>query len=739
MADKINAFPDSFFSLLEGEGVDTQHISYRAVFDRTRDGDHKKSFVAISDSMLFSFSDGLDMLRIPKESIEKLEVEELISNCTVMALLKDGRSVLIAYSSFSCKDGAYHLCESFEKLCSEKSCESEFESEQFCPKCGQRYADRDRKFCPNCVDKKQVVAEFSQFFLKYKKQMLTIVLILIFMSAIGVLTPYMSSQFFYDKVLTEGSPFYGQILFVIGIIVFLNIISHIANMLNGIISSRISANIVYDIKKTIFDAIKRLSVRFFTSRTTGGLINQVNNDANTIYWFFTDGFPYFLMNAVRVVAVVIVMLFIDPLLTFISVGVFPLVIFLIVKFFKIEGTLHSKRYSRQRSMSSMVSDMLNGIRVIKTFSRGKSESERFNKSSSALAGANLKLERFANTAFPSLNFLVYLGTILVWAVGGWMIIKGYSDMTYGQLLAFVAYITMVYDPMYFFVDMVQWGADCLNAVARLMEVMHAKPDVEEPQNPIRKERFEGKVTFKEVKFAYTKGKKVIDGITFDIDAGKCIGIVGHTGAGKSTLANLLIRLYDVDGGEILIDGINVKDLSLEDLHRNIAIVSQETYIFSGTVYENIGYACPDATREQIIHAAKAAGAHDFIVKLQDGYETMVGTGYKDLSGGERQRISIARALLRDPKILILDEATAAMDTQTERKIQNTIDKLVVGRTTITIAHRLSTLRNADYLIVIENGKMPEFGTHKELFAQKGIYYRLYKLQLDALKNIGIEG
>jgi ATP-binding cassette subfamily B protein len=241
-----------------------------------------------------------------------------------------------------------------------------------------------------------------------------------------------------------------------------------------------------------------------------------------------------------------------------------------------------------------------------------------------------------------------------------------------------------------------------------------------------------------VSFSYVENHKVIDDISFQVPAGTTLGIVGHTGAGKSTLANLLTRLYDANEGEVLIDGINVKDLSFETLRRSVAIVSQETYLFRGSILENIRYACPDATNEQVIAAAKIASAHEFIVKYPDGYHTQVGFGNKELSGGERQRVSIARAILKNPRILILDEATAAMDTQTERQIQEALNRLTKGRTTIIIAHRLSTLRDADNLIVIENGKMPRAEPQKNCSRKKGVYFKLYKMQAEALKTIGIE-
>ena len=454
-------------------------------------------------------------------------------------------------------------------------------------------------------------------------------------------------------------------------------------------------------------------------------MTQVTRDANTIYWFFCDGVPYYLVNIVQIAVMLVIMLIMNPVLTLLTLITVPLLFFGMRFLFGRMDKFHIKRWTRSRQMNAVLSDILSGMRVVKAFSKEKDETARFDRSSRNLSNAEIEASTFGTVAFPTINLLVYVSNLIVLGVGGWMVIKG--DMTYGILLTFTAYINMVYE-----------FTDSLNAMSRLCEIMDAKPDVAEAENPVHLGECRGKVEFRGVDFSYEKNRKVIDGVSFSVEPGEALGIVGHTGAGKSTLANLLIRLYDAAAGEILIDGVNVKDLAYEDLRNNVAIVSQETYLFMGTILDNIRYAKPEATEEEVIEASKIAGAHDFIVQLPDAYSTMIGFGHKDLSGGERQRVSIARAILRNPKILILDEATAAMDTETERKIQTALERLSVGRTTITIAHRLSTLRDADKLIVIENGKVPETGTHAELIALKGIYFNLYRLQMEAMKNIGIE-
>ena len=677
----------------------------------------------------------------PLADLDEFKVEEQIASARFTAKTKDGDYLLLGNLSNTYKPDFWTVARFLGELKKDGKITPDEEShrahdEMFCPKCGTRYIDEDRKLCPKCMDKSRIIRRTSEFVLKYKKEIALLILMLILTSGLGILAPYISSGFYYDQVLDKAGRFYGQVLLVLCIIIGTRLLNTFFSVIHSLVTTTIAANVIYDLKKVIFSSIERLSLSFFTNRQTGGLMTQVTRDANTIYWFFCDGVPYYVVNIVQIAVILVIMLIMNPLLTLLTVLTVPLLFFGMRFLFHKMDTFHIKRWTRVRKMNGILSDILSGMRVVKAFSKEKAETARFDRSSRDLMSAEIETSTFGTVAFPILNLLFLVSNLTVLGAGGWMVIQG--KMTYGVLLTFTAYMNMILSPLGSFVGMVYEFTDSLNAMSRLVEIMDAKPDVMESDHPVHLEKCEGRVEFSGVDFSYEKNRKVIDGVGFSVEPGEALGIVGHTGAGKSTLANLLIRLYDTESGEIKIDGVNVRDLAYEDLRRNVAIVSQETYLFMGTILDNIRYAKPEATEEEVIEAAKIAGAHDFIIGLPDAYSTMIGFGHKDLSGGERQRVSIARAILRDPKILILDEATAAMDTETERKIQTALERLSVGRTTITIAHRLSTLRDADKLIVIENGKVPEAGTHQELITKRGIYYNLYKLQMEAMKNIGIE-
>ncbi len=672
--------------------------------------------------------------------IKDLSIEEYVSSARLICSYKGEDTVLAAMTKTALRDARIFVKYAAPKLegKEEEIDENDFRDDRFCPKCGRRYPDPDRKICPHCMEKSKLYRRLFVFAKDYRRHMALVLLALALTAAMAVAAPYLSTEFFYDRVLANsGNPWYGRIFTAALLVLLLKFGSLAVGSFSGVISARVTAKVTYQLKKTIFSAIERLSMSFFSARQTGGLMNQINNDSNEIYWFFMDGAPYFIKNVVQIVAALVIMFIMNVPLALCALVVVPLFALTIRALFRRMNSLHARTYRSSRALNSALSDALTGFRVVKAFSREKEETERFDRQSKRLARDSRSVTFFNNTAFPVATVIMYLSNVIVWGVGGWMAVTGAFGMTYGRLLAFIAYSNLMNEPMFMIVDMAYWFSGCTNGLQRLFEIADAEPDVREAAEPTALGGMKGSVKFDNVVFSYEKGKKVIDGVSFEVGAGRSLGIVGKSGAGKSTLANLLMRLYDADEGTIFIDGVDVKKLSFDELRRNVGIVSQETYLFVGSIRDNIRYACPEATDEDVVKAAKLAGAHDFIVKLPDGYDTMIGFGYKDLSGGERQRVSIARAILLDPRILILDEATAAMDTATERKIGEAVNELSRDRTVIMIAHRLSTLRDVDSLIVIDEGKLVESGTHEELIRSKGKYFDLYKLQLEALKNIGI--
>ncbi len=686
--------------------------------------------------------------RFPLKEYHAFFVEEQLSTGRLLARTEEDTRLVACFSN-SCKASAFVFVKYIEKIC--KGAVFEIDAEDLhrvktCPKCGMYYPDASRRVCPNCMEKGKIFRRMLSFFGTYRARLVWMLLSLALLTAMSIITPYFTGAFFYDEVLDAAGDFYGDLLFAVGLMVATRVLNMLAGMANNYITSHVAAGMVFDLKKTIFSSIKRLSLGFFTGRQTGGLMTQVNDDSNTIYSFFCDILPYFVVNIAKIAVLTVLLFLIEPLLALLALVTVPLFFVLMKSAYGREKKLHAQRFTGARQLNSFLSDVLSGMRIVKAFSRERDEIDRFTDKNEKLAGTEHRLNVYHNYVGHIAGVLLYTGNLIAFAVGGWMVMTGYvgawsirnTALTYGMLATFLSYINMIYSPLHFFADMTNRTSDCVNAMQRLFEIMDTEAEIKESETALSPTDLDGSVEFRDVSFSYTKGRRMIDGVSFSIPSGGVLGIVGHTGAGKSTLANLLMRLYDVQDGAIYIGGYNIKDLKFLTLYDHIAIVSQETYLFMGTILDNIRYARPNATYEEVIEASKCSGAHDFIMQLPDAYHTKIGFGYQDLSGGERQRISIARAILKNPKILILDEATAAMDTATERRIQEAISKLIEGKTTIMIAHRLSTLRDADRLIVIERGKVAEQGTHTELLEKEnGVYKRLYELQMEALRNAGI--
>ena len=568
---------------------------------------------------------------------------------------------------------------------------------------------------------------------EFKGAVFLILLTIVLSNVFAVLSPIFGSQMLYDDVLAENGKYYGKILMIVMLIVGINIAGMIMRTISGIITSKVVPVVTHRLRVKIFSSMQRLSLDFFTSKQTGSLMSRVDRDSQNIYWFFTDIVPYGLTNVVKIVGIAVIMLTISPLLSLGIILTISVIEIVQHQFYKSQRKLYRKYDVAMRSANSVLSDVMNGQRVVKAFAREDREIDRYRVKNTDAFLINSRINsRIANT-IPVIWTFYRIVNKLVFCLGAVLVIKGH--ILFGALSALISYTEMAMDPINFFTWIGDRWAKCMDAASRMFEIMDALPTVKEDEHPVHMENMRGDIELKNVSFEYEAGHPIIKNVSFKVQAGHMFGIVGKTGAGKSTIINLMARLYDVTGGEITIDGVPIRKIAFDDLRRNIGIVSQETFLFIGSIADNIRYANPDATMEEVIEAAKSANAHEFITKLPESYNTKVGEGGISLSGGEKQRISIARAIIQKPNILILDEATASMDTRTERKIQAAIDNLKQGRTIISIAHRLSTLRDADMLCVIENGELKEMGTHDKLIKEKGKYFELYKLQSEALQFI----
>ena len=528
-----------------------------------------------------------------------------------------------------------------------------------------------------------------------------------------------------------------MILFAFVILAYFTCRAMIAliTILRARLLAKLSSNIVHDLRVSVFEHIHAMSVSFTNDHKVGDLISRVSNDTNRVKNFIQSEGTECINQFLTLLAVAIYLFFINWKMALIVIVPAPLIVLLMRAFHRKTRKIYRRLWRLSGKCSAVLQDILSGIRVVKTFGTEEKEIERYKAVCSSYKNLCIGNEVFWNTIQPLIRILTTFSHLALMLAGGMYILRGRMDA--GTLVQFTTYASMIYGPINYMISLPRSIADAVAAAARVFDILDNEPKVRDAEQP-KEPELRGRIEYRDVYFGYKSYQGVLENISFTVKSGEMIGLVGHSGSGKSTMINLLLRFYDPDSGQILIDGVDLREIPQHYLRSRIGVVLQETFLFSGSIFENVIYSKPDATREEVIRACKLANAHDFIMKMDDAYDTWIGTGGKGLSGGERQRISLARAILKDPKILILDEATSAVDTRTELHIQKALEQLSHGRTTFNIAHRLSTLRNADRLIVIENGNLVEMGTHAEIYALEGVYYRLYQIQKEALKMRGLE-
>jgi ABC-type multidrug transport system fused ATPase/permease subunit len=535
----------------------------------------------------------------------------------------------------------------------------------------------------------------------------------------------------FQREIVDGVIGRGDLARLLPLILGLLVIYALAEVMNvgdQYLRHTVGEKFLFDLRVRIYDHLQRLSLAFFERTSTGELMSRVSNDVNALEQFVTHGTVLTVMAALRLVGAAAVLLVMDWRLALVALLPAPIIAYGLRRFNQLARPIYRRVRDRLGDVNARLQDDLAGIRVIQAFGQEDAELARFSDVSRTYYRERVSSIRYWSTFFPAMSFVQALGGVLVLGAGAAMVVQG--TLTLGTLVAFLAYIVSFYDPMRRLTEVDNTFQQAIAAADRIFELLDQVPEIRDAPAAIALEEVAGEVAFEDVHFRYGSGDEVLHDVDFHMAPGEVVALVGPSGAGKTSIANLLCRFYDPTHGRILLDGHDLRTVQMRSLRQHVAVVLQDTFLFNATVRQNLLYGKPGASEAELIEAAKAAYAHDFILEMPKGYDTEIGERGVKLSGGQRQRLALARALLADPRILILDEATSSVDAEAEFLIQQALDAVMKGRTALVIAHRLSTIRNADKIIALEGGRIQEIGQHSDLLQRGGLYSHLYQRQLE---------
>jgi len=689
----------------------------------------KKKIVYVEDSKENHFC-SLDF-----SDIDLIKVKRLYGNAIMIASLKDGKNVQVARFTFSAAILCESACEFIKRINKGMDFDDAYDGIKnsfinqgsYCPKCGFRLSTPGAP-CKNCGNKLKLGSTILKF-IKPHTGKLVLSLFLAVLTTAASLIPPLITQTLVDDVVPnpDKSAAMSGLVIIIVCYILLHLVNSAIGVFKTFVLRRTGNLIIGDLKKEIYQKAQYLPMKYYDKTSTGSVVTRINSDTVTLQSFMMNTTQNAIVNILTVIGIIIVMLVMNWKLTLLALIPVPFIVWLSTTLSEKIKPFYRRIWRRNMTLSTILTDTIPSIRVVKSFSREESTNEKFSDVVDSWLYEDKKLGHLAALLSGFIGFLVMLGTGIIWFVGGRTVILSPDELSLGTLVSFISYTSMFYGPINFFATLADSYQAARASAERVMDILNAEPEHNFGKGK-KLERVRGKIEFRNINFAFDRSKKVLNNVNFVIEPGEVVGIVGTTGSGKSTLINLLMRFYDDYDGDIFLDDINVKEIDMEYFRDQIGYVQQEPIMFRDTIFNNIAYSKPGATADEVINVADIANAHGFISRLPDSYDTVLGERGVGLSGGEKQRLSIARAVLKNPSILIFDEATSAVDSETEKLIQDAIDNIVYGRTTLMIAHRLSTLRKANKIIVVDQGNIIEFGTPEELMALKGKFYKLVNIQ-----------